>query len=648
MSPRGPAPERRVVLVARRGRFAVAEPLFERGPQVPLAKGGPRVETGRMALVELSRRGARPLLALGSPSVARDVVDALRDDRGIHRGFPRRVTEEAEAASAAEPAEGPARTDLTELPTFTVDPAGAHDFDDAVSAERSGEGFRLWVHIADVTAHVRPGTALDSTAYGRATSVYAPGTVEPMLPPSLSDDACSLVPGVPRLAVSAELELSPSGEPRGERFLRSIIRSDARLDYEQLDRVFAGRERAPGPVAAPLELARRAAAVLAERRPASSIAVSTAEPEFEFDSGHVVGARGVEQTEAHRLIEHLMILCNERVATLLERRRAPTLYRVHEQPDPERIARLLAQLAALDLPTPPVGERISPSEAGELAGEASRLVAREAARRGHGRDAYTSLVLRALQQAHYTHRNLGHAGLASPAYTHFTSPIRRYPDVIAHRALLATIGAGESPPDPAEVREAGPHCSEREREAAVIERDADDVCAAFLLERELFESGPDHDFEGEVSGVIGAGAFVSFAGQLADVYEGFLPARRMRGERFDLDETETALIGQRTGNRVRIGDPVTVRVDGVEAPRGRVDLVPGGGGDWSGGRDGRGKGKAGAGRSGQRGRGRGGGGCAPRGGGSASRGAGGRDRRGTGGSRGRGGNAPRRGRGGQG
>ena len=202
------------------------------------------------------------------------------------------------------------------------------------------------------------------------------------------------------------------------------------------------------------------------------------------------------------------------------------------------------------------------------------MVAAEAARRGHGRTAYTSLVLRALKQAHYSERNLGHAGLASDAYCHFTSPIRRYPDLIAHRALLSALGEGEEAPSRDAVAEAAVHCSEREREAGRIERDADDVCSAFLLERELFGSGWEREFEGEVSGVIGAGAFVAFGGELGDVYEGFLPARKLRGERFELNREETALEGTRTGRRVRLGDPVGVRVVGVESARGRVDLEP--------------------------------------------------------------------------
>jgi ribonuclease R len=566
-----------VCIVARRGKFQVAEPIFEPGPQLTLRKGQVRPGAGEMVLVELEPGGARPLRELGSPKVARDVVEALLADRGMERGFRPAIETEAQEAPAIAREVGPARKDLTGMPTFTVDPVTAKDFDDAVSAERRGDGVRLWIHIADVAAHVRPGSALEAEAFARATSTYVPGTVEPMLPHALSSGACSLVPGVERLAVTAEIDLSATGEPRRAAFYRSRVRSDVRLTYEELDQHFAGRVRPPVQIAEPLGIARALAASLRERR-RGSLEVSSSEPEFALsDAGDVIAARAVEQTEAHGLIEQLMILTNERVADHCERRRMTTLFRVHEQPDPERVERLVEQLAALEIPGPPLPERLSASEAGDLAAEASRMVAREADRRGHGHDAYAGLVLRSLKQAYYADRNLGHAGLASPAYLHFTSPIRRYPDLVAHRALLASLSAGETEPEPEPVREAGWHSSEREREAARLERDADDVCAAFLLERELFDRSWKAEFEGEVSGVVGAGAFVRFAGELADVYEGFLPAREWGGrEYFQLDQTETALVGRGSGRRLRIGDPVTVRVNSIEAPRGRVDLLPAG------------------------------------------------------------------------
>ena len=561
----------RVAAISKRGKGLVAEPLFERGPQAPLDRRGP-AEDGRIALVDFRRERARALRALGSPERAADVIEALLLDRGLQRGFSKPVAEEARRAATEAQETTRERRDLTELATFTVDPATARDFDDAVSAAAEGDGVRLWIHIADVAAHVQAGSALDAEAYDRATSTYVPGTVEPMLPSALSNEACSLAPDVQRLAVTAELTVSSAGEVGATSFYRSLIRSDVRLNYDQLDEIFAGRGRPPEPVAEPLELARRAAAALASHRPVASLAVETPEPEFLFEDGDVVGVRMLAHTESHRLIEQLMIVTNEQVATLLERKRAPTLYRVHEQPDPERIERLIEQLAALDVPTPPLPERLAPAEAGELAGEASRLIAAEARRRGHGLEAYTSLLLRSMKQAYYSDRNLGHAGLGSAAYTHFTSPIRRYPDLVAHRALLAAIGEGEAVPRADRVREAGPDCSDRERTAVEIERSADDICDAFLLRRELFESGWDAIHEGEVSGLVRAGAFVRFGEPGA--HEGFLPARALRGEYFELNETETALVGRRSGKALRLGDPVRVRVESVNAPRGRVDLAP--------------------------------------------------------------------------
>ena len=578
MSPRrAPSLGRRVATVERRGRFSVAEPLFERGPQAALARGSVDVRPGDLALVDFGAGGAKALRALGSAKRPSDVVAALLWDREGSRGFPAALEDEAREAASTARTDSSARRDLTDLATFTVDPATARDFDDAVSAAEDTDGVRLWIHIADVSAHVRPGGGLDAEALRRGTSTYVPGAVEPMLPSLLSDEACSLAPGADRLAVTAEITLTASGEPRSSSFYRSRIRSDVRLDYDQLDEFFAGRSSPPAAVADPLSHARRAAAALASRRSVGALEIESFEPEFEFDGdGGVVRAHSVYQTEAHRLVEHLMILTNERVAELLERRHVPTLYRVHEQPDPERIERLVEQLSALGVPTPPLSERMSPSQAGALAGEASRLVAREAARRGHGRDAYTSLVLRSMKQAYYSERNLGHAGLGSPAYAHFTSPIRRYPDLIAHRGLLSAIGAGEPEPERDQVREAGWRSSERERQAMRVERDADKVCAAFLLDRELFAAGWGKSFEGEVSGLVGAGAFVRFAGELGDVYEGFLPARLIRGDRFDLNETETALVGRRSGGVLRLGDPVSVRVEAIDAPSGRIDLEPAG------------------------------------------------------------------------
>lgn len=534
-----------------------------------------RSRPGQIVLAEFGGGRARMVKDLGRIDNATDVCEAFAAEKLGRRGFAKGLEAEAEHASL-NPLDPPGgRRDLTDKPTFTVDPATARDFDDAVSAEREGDGVRLWIHIADVAAYVRPGTALEYEAYERANSTYIPTSVEPMLPKVLSAGVCSLSPGVERNAVTTEILISGGGEVESASFYRSTIKSDARLDYDQLDRIFAGREKPPEAIAGPIGLTRKVAADLAAKRAGTALEVSSAEPSFQFDDeGHVISAVAEAQTEAHRLIEQLMVLTNEQVATMLENRHTPTLYRVHEQPDPDRIEHLLKQLASLGLPAPPTYDGMGPSQAGEIAVEASRSVAREAARRGHGEAAYSSLILRSLKPARYSEKNLGHAGLGSTAYSHFTSPIRRYPDLVVHRGLLAELGAGEDKPEPGFVGLAALHCSDKERAAARVERDADDICAAFLLERELFEEGRNTEFEGEISGVIRAGAFVTFGGKLGDVYEGFVPARKIRGEYFDLNEEETALVGSKTGRAVRFGDPITVTVERVDSPRGRVDLEP--------------------------------------------------------------------------
>jgi ribonuclease R len=393
-----------------------------------------------------------------------------------------------------------------------------------------------------------------------------------MLPEVLSSDACSLVPGAERLAVTVEMEMD-GANVRSVAFHRSVIRSAANLTYPQVNRIFAGEERAGEPWAASLDAARAVAAALrARREERGSLEVQSHEPVFLFDSGgHVVDVYDEQQTESHSVIEELMILANEQVAGTLANRKVPTLYRVHERPDPQSIERLVEQLESLEVPTPPVPAHMSPQQAADLAGEISHMIAAYVRSSGRGREAFPPLVLRALKQAFYSPRNVGHAGLASPYYCHFTSPIRRYPDLVAHRALLSALGLDDLAPRRDELDEAGVHSSAAERAAMKIERDADDVCLAFFLERELFESGWEHDFEGEVVGLVGGGAFVRFGDS---GYEGFLPARRLRGEWWELNEQGTALVGERSGRTLRLGDPVSVKVDRVEAPRGRVDLVP--------------------------------------------------------------------------
>jgi len=571
--------EPRVGVLERRGRFTVVEPFFERGKRMPVQmRRGPEAAPGELVLVRPSRNGGgrgrvEIVRALGRPDVARDVVEALLADRGYDRGFTKRV--ETEATEAAASAEG--RRDMTSLATFTVDPASARDFDDAISAERDGDGVLLYVHIADVSAYVKPGGALDTEAGERGNSVYLPGTVEPMLPKALSANACSLVPGEPRAAVTVEMRMDGQANVRSASFYRSTIRSDVRLDYEQVDRMFAGSDQPPQEIAEPLALARDVARHLHDRRMAAGgLGVETSEPEFDFDSsGNVSVARDVVQTESHGMIEQLMVCANEQVALRLETGRIPTIFRVHEQPDPSAIEYLVSQLETLDVPTPPIPKDMGPTEAGRAVGLISnRLLEYLESRGGRGREALTSLVLRSLKQAVYSPLNIGHAGLASASYCHFTSPIRRYPDLVVHRSLLSTVGLEERPAAHG-LDEVSAQCTATERHATAAEREADDICLAFLLERELGEHGWDEKFEGEVTGVIGAGVFVRFRwGGIAAACEGFLPVRRLAGDWYDMNEQRTMLIGRESGRRVRLGDAVDVRVRSIHAPRGRVDLEP--------------------------------------------------------------------------
>jgi ribonuclease R len=569
-------------VLERHGKFMVAEPFFGPGPRLVVSRDR-RASIGDLIVVRAGtgrngRPGGRATIVrrLGRADVARDVIEGLMVDRGLRRGFDPAVDHEArEVSGTGFGSDASDRRDLRSLPTFTVDPSSARDFDDAISAVDEGDGVRrVWVHIADVSAYVKFGSLIDREAYRRATSVYVPGAVEPMLPQALSNHACSLVPGQDRLAVTIEMVID-GDRVRQPAFYRSVIRSDERLDYDRVDRLFAGREDGSSVWGPGLACARAAAAALAARRGAQgALEVDSSEPEFSFDKrGDVVSIRAVEQTESHRMIEHLMIAANEQVAQYLTTRRVPTLYRVHERPDGIAAERLIDQLTSLGVPTPPVPkEHMSPQQAAELIGAASQLVEAWTARDGgRGRRALTSLVLRSLKQAYYDQRNRGHAGLQLTSYCHFTSPIRRYPDLICHRALLSAVAGAGPAPEVSWVGAAGPWCSSREREAMAIERGADDIARCFLLARSAGD--PDELFEGEVIGLAGAGAFVAFGPN--GEFEGMLPVRRLRGDWWELNEEGTMLVGTRSGSAIRLGDSVSVRVGSIDAPRGRVDLLPG-------------------------------------------------------------------------
>mgnify|MGYP000008757879 CR=1 FL=1 len=615
------------VLVPK-GRALVANPLFERGAKIQLKQEGKRgrpLRAGELVIVEPAgmargkqrgRQVTQPIgkivRRIGSDDNPQDVIEALMVERGLDRGFKGSV--ENHARAAAESDDAFPRKDLSDLATFTMDPEGAKDYDDAISAELDGDGARIWVHIADVSAFVRPGDPIDREARHRATSVYVPGAVEPMLPEALSNTACSLVPGELRRAVTVEMRFDGVRVSEAA-FYRSLIRSDARLSYGQVDEIFAGNARAEDPWAQPLSVARKVSSALqAARDEKKALAVESKEPVFKFDrKGAPTDIENEQQTESHRVIEHLMIAANEQVAAYLSKNHLPSLFRVHERPDASRVEFLVQQLESLGVPMPPVPENFSDQEAESIVGELSAAVADYVRKSEVGTSALTSLVLRSLKQAVYSPKDLGHSGLRSEHYCHFTSPIRRYPDLIAHRALLAGLGVDDAAPDPHDLDDDAEWSSARERDAMKIERKSDDIVRAFLLERVLSEAGwkqpgggglhkpsskrPSQNrnraprfadrsqlresaadgptFEGEVIGMVGGGLFVAFGPN--QHFEGFLPLREVKellGGFWNLNEFQTALVDEKSGRSIPLGAPVEVSVMSLQTARARVDLLP--------------------------------------------------------------------------
>jgi ribonuclease R len=490
---------------------------------------------------------------------------------GVGTPYPAEALADAHAMAAEPEGLDEGRVDLRELTTLTVDPPDARDFDDAISVVADGGALIVFVHIADVAFHVRPGSALDREASRRALSVYVPGRVEPMLPPELSNGACSLKQDHDRRAVTVELRFDAAMQPGEPRFQRTLIRSDARLDYHEAHEILEGaRSERSAAVVETLRLADRVSSELRKRRFArGALEIEAHELAFEIEGGRVVGAHRDEEPRAHSLVEELMILANEQVAALLARRKLPALYRVHRAPDPESIEALVKRFADLGVPTAPVPKHLSDSETAAWVSAQARVLAAYIRSRDGVGEAFWSQLLRSLDQARYLPENLGHTGLASTAYSHFTSPIRRYPDLVCHRSLLAAIGQDEVlPAGGNELVELAEHASSTERQAADIERRADGICAASLLV-DVLADDREREHQGEITGLIGAGLFVRFS----DVYEGFLPSRRLdAGDRFETNELGTALVGSGNRKRFRLGDPIEIVVTEIDAPRGRITL----------------------------------------------------------------------------
>lgn len=609
--------------VARWGKFWSLEPLFADSRSYLVAKGGTPPKLDELVLaVPVHGDRRRIVEVLGAAGDLKAVLRALLHAKGVRQGFSEAVLEEAAAVEgrASRPDHG--RRDLTALPTFTIDPDTARDFDDAVSVARDGDGYRAHVHIADVSYFVDDDGEIEREARRRTSSLYLPLFAEPMLPAALSSDLCSLVPRQPRKCVTVEFSFDAAGRRTAAQFCRSLISSDHRLTYGFVDTVIgsaagdlvaagpqAGRGADPKAVvaasgpgfAAPavasgltgpprdvpdatteadaalreqLLLAAELAGVLRRRRLArGALTIGSFEPEYAFDhAGALSGAAARPETPSHALVEEFMLAANEAVAEYLLRKKAHTLFRVHEPPEPASVRELLDRLEELGVPTPafPAGPAVPAAQLAEAFGRLSRTVAEISAREGRGRLSWSTLILRSLKQARYAPVNLGHFGLASAAYLHFTSPIRRYPDLVTHRSLLYHLGEDGGELGDAELAATAEDCSTRERDFSRIELSGDDVALCFLLDRRLQVEGWEQAFGGEIVGLVGGGLFVRFG----DVFEGFLSSRRLGGERFEVSEHETALVGEASGTRYRLGDAIEVRVERIDRLAGKVDLAP--------------------------------------------------------------------------
>ena len=470
---------------------------------------------------------------------------------GIPTGFP----EEAEAeAEAAEPPTLSGREDLRQVPLITIDPADARDHDDAVYAEADDDpknpgGWIVWVAIADVSAYVRSGSALDRTARDKGNSVYFPDRVEPMLPERLSNGLCSLRYGEARACVAVRMVFGSDGRKRSHRFVRGLMRSAAKLAYEQAQAAIDGQaDETTGPLLEPILKPLWAAyATMKKGRDARSpLAIESAERRIVIgEDGAVASITPRPSLEAHRLIEEMMIQANVCAAETLEAKRTPLIYRVHDAPSQEKLQSLAEFLGTLSIAWTK-GEAVRTDRFNRLLDQT---------REGPHADIVNEVVLRTQMQAHYSAENIGHFGLNLLRYAHFTSPIRRYADLIVHRALIRALGLGDdglTDRDIAQIKDTAELITHAERRAMAAERDATDrYVASFLADRVGAE------FAGRITGVTRFGLFVRLADTGAD---GLVPISNLGGEFFVHDDRAHALVGERSGARWPLGMAVEVRL----------------------------------------------------------------------------------------
>jgi len=513
--------------------------------------------------------------------------------------FPPDVEAEAESvAREVGEEEIRGRTDFRSWTTVTIDPETARDHDDAVAIERLANGhWRLAVHIADVSHYVRPGTLLDQEAYLRGTSVYFPDRVVPMLPHALSSNVCSLVEGKDRLTQSAVLELDAKGQVRKAEFHDGVIRSAARLTYQQVQAIVDGdaaERRRHAPLVRMLQDMDELAKLMRKRRyERGSLDFDLPEPKLVLGaSGEMTGIVAAARLDSMRLVEEFMLAANEAVAARLSKAGMPALFRIHEQPDPERVEEFVELVASFGYRVPVHLEAIRPQD--------FQLVLRQI--EGKPEEKLVSyLLLRTMKLARYHEENLGHFGLATDMYAHFTSPIRRYPDLVVHRALRAlqqgrsgseraihsrASDAGGSanvrggvafktePPRiaeqftsqlPADLSEMGQHLSDMERRAADAERELVEWKKVRFMTDKLGDV-----FKGYVTGVQAFGLFV----ELEEIYvQGLVHVSSMTDDYYRFDERAHALKGENTRQIYRLGDAVEVQVVRVDLERRQLDFA---------------------------------------------------------------------------
>ncbi len=551
------------------------------GELVEAEQSGPK---GRMGLPR-----ARIVTRLGDPSEPRAVSLIAIHQHGIPDDFPDDVIAEADKMK---PAGLSGREDMRDMPLVTIDPSDARDHDDACWAHddddpRNEGGHVIWVAIADVAHYVTPGSALDREARKRGNSSYFPDRVVPMLPDRLSGDLCSLHEGVPRACIAVRMQISADGTKIGHRFVRGLMRSVASLNYQEVQ---AARDGDANEKCAPLmdqvinPLYDAYEALVAARKRRQPLDLDLPERKVILsEEGKVTSVDFAERLDAHRLIEEFMVLANVAAAEELITRKSPLLFRVHEEPSPEKLDALreTAESAGLVLAK---GQVLKTQHLNRLLSQAE----------GTEHDELINMsTLRAMTQAYYSPANFGHFGLALQAYAHFTSPIRRYSDLIVHRALITAHKWGKdglSPHDIEDLEQTATHISETERRSMMAERDTTDrYLAAFLSEK------VGSTFTGRISGIAKFGVFVKLDETGAD---GLIPMRNLGQEYFHFDRDAGTLLGADTGTVISLGQRVRVKLVEAAPVSGGIALellelagnaMPGA----RGGRPGRGRGKGG-------------------------------------------------------